>query len=155
MICSLYIKTSQYGFAKVNKGVYSHPKFRRGDMEGLTQLRKRVKASSSPSPSKITPPSSPSRMVSPPMSPTREMMDHQSPIHHDASSSERLSILAQAVRVAMVLEAGSGVCKENTFPTFYCWECTGSNSHLSIRWGKWKLESYDKRIKHKGCKPLG
>lgn len=110
--------TSQYGFAKINKGVYAHPQFRRGDKDGLTQLRKRVKASRS-SNNKITRPSSPaplSRLVSPPMSPTHEPVEHQ---HHDASS-ERLLILAQAVRVAMVLEAGSNVCKQSNVPSAYC-----------------------------------
>ncbi len=123
--------TSQYGFTKINKGVYAHPQFRRGDKEGLTQLRKRVKASRSSSTSspsnKITPPSSPtsSRMVSPPMSPTQ--LDYQHPLQHHHqqqqhdASSERLLILAQAVRVAMVLEAGSNVSKEsNIFPSVYC-----------------------------------
>ncbi|KAK1736929.1 heat shock factor family protein [Skeletonema marinoi] len=94
----------------------------------LTQLRKRVKASRSSN--KITPPSSPtssSRMVSPPMSPTHEMVDNQHPLHHHQqqhqhhdASSERLLILAQAVRVAMVLEAGSNVCKESNFSSVYC-----------------------------------
>lgn len=115
--------TLQYGFNKINKGVYSHPQFRRGDKLALTQLRKRVKAaSSSRSPTKIT---LPSRTVSP----TQELW-HDTPLHqkyqphehhhHGDPSSERLSILAQAVRVAMVLEAGGSVYKENSFPTFYC-----------------------------------
>ena len=116
--------TPQYGFNKINKGVYSHPQFRRGDKLALTQLRKRVKAASSRSPTKIT---LPSRTVSP----TQEMW-HDAPLHqqyqphqqhhqhHGDQSSERLSILAQAVRVAMVLEAGGSVYKENSFPTFYC-----------------------------------
>eukprot|EP00577_Skeletonema_sp_RCC1716_P023676 CAMPEP_0113388246 /NCGR_PEP_ID=MMETSP0013_2-20120614/8980_1 /TAXON_ID=2843 ORGANISM="Skeletonema costatum, Strain 1716" /NCGR_SAMPLE_ID=MMETSP0013_2 /ASSEMBLY_ACC=CAM_ASM_000158 /LENGTH=208 /DNA_ID=CAMNT_0000271221 /DNA_START=39 /DNA_END=665 /DNA_ORIENTATION=+ /assembly_acc=CAM_ASM_000158 len=137
-ILPAYFKTSKfssfqrnlnlYGFAKINKGVYAHPQFRRGDKDGLTQLRKRVKASRSSN--KITPPSSPtssSRMVSPPMSPTHEMMDNQHPLHHHQqqhqhhdASSERLLILAQAVRVAMVLEAGSNVCKESNFSSVYC-----------------------------------
>eukprot|EP00986_Skeletonema_menzelii_P004328 scaffold1464_cov149-Skeletonema_menzelii.AAC.24 len=127
-ILPAYFKTSKfssfqrnlnlYGFAKINKGVYAHPQFRRGDKDGLTQLRKRVKASRS-SNNKITRPSSPapsSRLVSPPMSPTHEPVEHQ---HHDASS-ERLLILAQAVRVAMVLEAGSNVCKQSNVPSAYC-----------------------------------
>ena len=130
LTCNFVISpiTSQYGFAKINKGVYAHPQFRRGDKEGLTQLRKRVKAASTSRPSsnnnKITQhrPSSPSgvasssssRLVSPPMSPTHEPLEHQP--HHDASS-ERLLILAQAVRVAMILDAG----RESTnVPSPYC-----------------------------------
>ena len=119
----IHHNTPQYGFNKINKGVYSHPQFRRGDKLALTQLRKRVRAASSRSPTKIA---LPSRTVSP----TQELW-HDAPLHqqyqpqqqqqhHADPSSERLSILAQAVRVAMVLEAGGSVYKENSFPTFYC-----------------------------------
>ena len=46
----------------------------------------------------------------------QQQQQQQQQQQYDASS-ERLSILAQAVRVAMVLEAGSSVSKENTnFP---------------------------------------
>ena len=121
LTCQIHhIITQQYGFNKINKGVYSHPKFRRGDKEGLSQLRKRVKAVvASPSRSSTMIIRPPSRMVSP----TQEMW-HDAPLHnhphyelhqHNDASSERLSILAQAVRVAMVLEAGGNVNKDPTF----------------------------------------
>ncbi|KAL7451029.1 hypothetical protein ACHAWC_002870 [Mediolabrus comicus] len=130
-ILPTYFKTSKfssfqrnlnlYGFNKINKGVYSHPQFRRGDKLALTQLRKRVKAASSRSPTKIT---ITSRTVSPTQELWRDAPLHQQyqphHQHHGDPSSERLSILAQAVRVAMVLEAGGSVSKENSFPTFYC-----------------------------------
>mmetsp|Transcript_38974 Transcript_38974/g.81929 ORF Transcript_38974/g.81929 Transcript_38974/m.81929 type:complete len:201 (-) Transcript_38974:136-738(-) len=123
-----YFKTSKfssfqrnlnlYGFTKIRKGpeidMYFHPRFIRGDEDGLSQIRKRTKApgtknqASSSLPSHVHHPTGFSidfqhyiRVVSPTISPNRNcgnaigLFKHGP--SHDMRNSERLSMLADAM----------------------------------------------------------